>query len=420
MRRGWWRRRVIFLVAAGAVALVVGLGAHIGGPRAQSAATALAAFAGTWMCGSVAPVDATCEPPIHQTLAGTTLTIGPGRDADPVLHIGCDCELPLVASPSEPMVATLAAPTACAFLFKDLPISTTVEALTLRLDPAGPKIELMLQAGATDAPPWQNCTSATIQASMTLLSREVPSCGPAETVVGVVPYLPFDTDCPFGAGREGVRLTIQDENNSFCWFKTGMRGEGEWVLPQSDKSPLDCRTRTPTESLVSTTINACRVDGRRFKPLTSDPNASEQFYAVLKLGDGPCPNGATEVLRIFDTEDDGNILSSALGRVGPNIVGNAKSTLAEFHFCFFRAAATAEETMSEFPDLGFPYAVYHDFEGPQPPWVTLKAWQYSRNQEQGNVNGLSTPSDDARIIEAFAKIIEQPPGATYLEMARVR
>jgi hypothetical protein len=420
MRTTSWRGRVAFLAAFGVVALVVGLGARVGGRRAHGAAAELSAFSGTWMCGSVAPIDATCERPLHESLALTTLTIGPGREADLVLHIGCDCELPLIASPSEPMVATLAAPTACAFLFKNLPISTTVEALTLRLDPAGPRLELTLQAGATEAPPLQNCTGATIQTSMTLVSRGVPSCGPADTAVGVIPFLPFDTDCPFGAGREGLRLTIQDESDTFCWTKAGQRGEGEWVLPQSEKLPPDCRTRTPSEPLPSMTINACRVDGRRFKPLTTDPSASEQFYAVLKLGDAPCSNGSVEVIRTFDTEDDGNIVSSALGRVGPNVVGNASNTLAEFHFCFFRAAATADETMSEFPDLGFPYAVYHDFEGPQPPWVTLKGWQYSRNQAQGNKNRLSTPSDDGQITDAFAKFIEQPAEATYLEMAWVR
>jgi hypothetical protein len=401
--------------------LVVAAGALAGWRAARGAGPDPLPFTGTWTCATGSKLTTMCQGvPLNEVLDGTPLAIRAAAGSDLTLDIGCACALPLTVSASDPNLATLTAPTTCQFVFGEFDITVAVESLTLRLT-AG-TLELELQAGATRAAPIGDCESSSITASLLKTSDAVRGCGPDATAVGVVPYAPRDSiPCPFGAAREGVIVFNHDEDDTVCLQQTGALGEGLWVLPQSSKyDDLQCRPRDPAASRTITYMSFCRVDGRPFKPLTTDPSATEQFYAVLKLGDEPCPNGAVEMIRRMDTEDWENG-SAAVGRLGPNqIVNQIDSTATVFHFCYFRWAETAADTMTTFPDLGFPYAVFHDFEGPQPLWVTLKRWLYSSNESSGNKSDLSSPVGDSQAVGQFERIVERPDNATFFDMARVR
>jgi hypothetical protein len=84
--------------------------------------------------------------------------------------------------------------------------------------------------------------------------------------------------------------------------------------------------------------------------------------------------------------------------------------------------------MSEFPDLGFPYAVFHDFEGPQPAWILRKRFVFSDDSNNNNSNAYyPDPGAHPETLE-FMSIIENPLAQvglgdsvnTYFDMARVR
>jgi hypothetical protein len=102
------------------------------------------------------------------------------------------------------------------------------------------------------------------------------------------------------------------------------------------------------------------------------------------------------------------------------------SYVTTLHFCFFRAASTKAETMSTFPDLGFTYAVFHDFDGAQPGWVLEKRWQYSDDKNYYTRNAYFGNGDD-ELKEQFMKLVEDPvsPVAeeshdTFFDYARVQ
>lgn len=119
--------------------------------------------------------------------------------------------------------------------------------------------------------------------------------------------------------------------------------------------------------------------------MTTDVNDKARFYAVLKLGQF-CPNGSTEFVRYLDNEDDNNENWQA-GPIAPN-VSNVNTTLV---FCFFR---NGSPTMLDFPPLGVPYAVFHDFHGAQPFPYSLalgKAMHYSDDEDDANQNWVGRP-----------------------------
>jgi hypothetical protein len=153
--------------------------------------------------------------------------------------------------------------------------------------------------------------------------------------------------------------------------------------------------------------------------------APQQFYAVLKLG-SVCPNGSVEVSKTIDNEDDpGPIVSTDLGDPGPNRVESRPGlgTITVLAFCYFRGAASPDAVMAGFPDLGFPYAVFHAYAGEQPPWVMVKQWIYS-NDEDNQMGVNRYDSIDAAAKTEFQRVIENPPensqANTYFNLARVR
>ncbi len=419
--------RVALMLSTVALLLVVVV-VVVGWRAARGAAPDPLPFVGTWTGGAGAKLVVTCKGiPLEEGLVGKTVAVRPGDTSDLTYDLGCRCHLPLMISPLDPTLATLVGPTPCRFVFGPYDITTNVEAMTLRLDTTGQVLDVDIQSGVTSAPPLE-CESSSITAKLSMTSPTPADCGPDATSIGVVPYTTTAAgvmNCPFGAGREGLGIELHDEDDLHCMTSgSGGNGEGLWSLPQTSKYDVACVPRDPVlwPTRPYTYLPFCRIDGRAFKPLTTDPSATRQFYAVLKMGDDgqPCPNGAVEMIKRLDTEDDDNV-SQALGYIGPNVVGKEPgNTSAELHFCYFRAAATAADTMTAFPDLGFPYAIFHDFDGPQPPWVTIKRWALSHNEAGTNGNSLTAVPPDPTAEDQFDSIIEPGTSSTYFELARVR
>lgn len=385
-------------------------------------------FIGTWISSAESKLTAMCGgTPLIERLGDTTLVIRAGAESDLVLEIGCRCHLPLTVSASDPHLATLSAATPCPFIFNRFDISAMTEALDLRLDPQRGTLALDLQAGQTRAAPLLDCASSSIVASLSAPARApapaATDCGPDDSAVGVLPYaIKGGADCPFGAGHEGLEIVTHDEDDLHCRSETGALGEGAWALPQAYKYEPDCQPRAQGQEGRGTALQLCRVDGRLFKPLTTDPTATDQFYAVLKLGNdpAPCPNGGVEMIGRMDSEDDDNH-GSSIGPLGPNWVGTQPgNTATELHFCYFRWAETEADTMAAFPVLGFPYAVFHDFDGPQPLWVMLKRWMYSNNEAQTSGNKLTSTAKDPTVVDEFKRNIGMAEHYTYFDLARVR
>jgi hypothetical protein len=253
-----------------------------------------------------------------------------------------------------------------------------------------------------------------------------PAAGQATLVAGVVPYAIDDAFCPQGPARESAFFDMDDENDTHCSYETGDLREGRWVSPHASKweIPGTCefgRTRTM--------LRFCRsvVPEAAFRPLTTDPDASEHFYAILKFGER-CPAHAVEITKRIVNEDTGNRNdpTRAGELLAPNeIVDDARGNYTKLVFCFFRAAPSPAESMESFPELGFPYAVFHDFDAAQPSWVIRKRWQYSDDSNQSSpTNTYEADAVAGEATREFQRIVENPERDgtydTYFEMARVR
>jgi hypothetical protein len=86
--------------------------------------------------------------------------------------------------------------------------------------------------------------------------------------------------------------------------------------------------------------------------------------------------------------------------------------------------------MQEFPDLGFPYAVFHDFDSPAPGWVISKRWLRTDDANFGEANQYLPSYERNLMTRKFAEIVENPPELlvtqplpvqnTVFDIARVR
>ncbi|HWO20117.1 MAG TPA: hypothetical protein VNO30_15125 [Kofleriaceae bacterium] len=212
--------------------------------------------------------------------------------------------------------------------------------------------------------------------------------------VGIVPEVGYG--CP--AGSDEIRIRMDDEDDGNGNLRSGWIG----------------KTRSDGQS-ANTLLVFCRVDGDRFRPLSTSSSASNMRddYAVLKLGT-TCPSGSQEIWRRFDNEDDGNG-NYAIGVISPNV---SDSYGTKLYFCLFRYASPGVSIMTTFPDLGLRYGVFAPSD-----FSRGLALGYVRtdDEDSSNANGYSAPSD---ALEAARRIIQPDTtvshGATYVRFARVR
>jgi len=256
------------------------------------------------------------------------------------------------------------------------------------------------------------------------LAKSVDSdlhCG-GSTAIGVVAYQPdpsrsHNQSCPIGWMREGVSIYVDGEDVDGCSLATGDQGEPSWLPPSAAKDVL-C---TPASAIRGGTwLPFCRVDGDLFRPFAGDGRGSPS-YAVLSLGES-CPTGSSLLVRQISTEHD-NDRSRVLGSGAAHNQARTDVHLTELHFCLFTAPADGEPVQTAFPDLGLPYAVFHDFDGVQPPWVIAKRWQLNDDEVDGNADAY-VPADGAS-LDVLRTMIENPIASnghqtTIFDLARVR
>lgn len=252
------------------------------------------------------------------------------------------------------------------------------------------------------------------------------SSGGTATVVGVLPYATSAIYCEQGTNRESAYFRMDDENDTHCSYETGDLESSFWAPPGAAKVPLpeECGPRR-----THTLLQFCRtsVPAGTFRPLTTDPDAHAQAYALLRFGDS-CPPHSVEISKriINEDADNENDPIEAADLLAPNqIVDDARGNYTKLYFCLFRAAPSVADTMDEFPDLGFPYAVFHDFDGDQPGWVIRKRWQYSDDSNQARPVNQYVPSADVSEDSAVLQLMIENPERdgdfdTYFEFARVR
>ena len=391
------------------------------------------AFVGTWSFPAGAAFTAQCgSTTVPGEIGGDTVAIRAVDTSTVELDIGCHCAIVLAVDGSGARL--MGAPQPCELVVSGNTVHASVSTLNLTLSGPG---ALTLEFGSNDTQVLYpagtlTCGRATSLETLTRISPNAPACGPDDRAVGVLPYGSDGTvPCYLLAGAEGIKISMQQEIDSICSYESGSGGEGPWVLPQATRPAIACVPRDPDRPAdpIYNVLPFCRVDGGQFKPLTRDPSDDANFYAVLNLAAGPdekpapCPNGATLIKRYMQNEEDAGGGNTSGGRLGANVVQStldgAPQNAAILYFCYFQAASSGQEIMSEFPDLGFPYAVFHAFGGPQPSWVTLKRWVYS-NDESRNNQDLPLVSDDPTALATFGAVIETPTNGTTFNMARVR
>ena len=383
-------------------------------------------FVGNWTLESGSKIQLTCSGlSLSTDLPSSVVSITPGTTSDLEFHLACHCTLPLNIVGSQ---ARLAAPTYCSFVLVTYQIVTTVTDLTFDLSSPVPSLTITGPEGEALARPalpgTGPCADFGITGTVHRASSTPIDCGPDDTAVGILPsWKEGNIDCGIDVGRECVDILLNSDNNLTCLGETGARGEGKWVLPQAQRYDQMCSRVSAPNSNKPNLVNLpfCRVDGRQFKPLTTDATATDQSYAVLMLGT-QCPNGSVEVVWGLDTPEV-NDASSCAGAAperpcGPNQaidLGGGASTFY-MHFCLFRAAASADGVMSAFPEIGKGYSVFHAFDAKQPPWVIHKRWIYSQH---GLGNRVSGADEDAN-RQLSAIVEETSDHGIYFEMARVR
>lgn len=416
---------------AGIVAVAVLAGA-IASRDASGRGSPSDLFVGTWLFPAGAAIAAQCDGGIRPVeLGGDTLAIRAVDASTVELELGCHCALVLAVDGSAASLRGV--PQLCDLVIAGAAVHASVTQLDIVSNETGDLMFDFATPAAQVGYPQRsvNCAGASTHAVLTKVSAGAPECGPDDRAIGVLPYGTQGTiPCYIMAGTEDVEIFLQQESDSTCSYQSGDGGEGHWVLPQATRQPIQCAARSRAEPPAYDNLAFCRIDGAQFKPLTRDPTDTANFYAVLNLGvqpDGrpvPCPNGSTLMKRYFQNEEDPGAGNFTGGRLGPNVVqststvGSTKND-ATLYFCYFRSAAAGEEIMAEFPDLGFPYAVFHAFDGPQPPWVTLKRWVFSSDESRNNQD-LPIASSDPTALAPFGAVIEAPTNGTIFNIARVR
>jgi len=399
--------------AALAVAVVLVVAVAHGTTTPESAA-----FIGTWTFEPSSSTTLKCDGvgPLSISLGGTRASIYPGTSSDLIFELGCHCRISLNLDGTN---ALIAGPQSCLIVNEAIPTVGQVQLLTLAPSGDGGLTFTLSGSDATLTLGGAGCPPGPFagQGQLTRSDTAITTCGDDATAVGVVPYGPNGVArCRIGAGREGLQIQMHDEDNPPCSDETGSAGEGPWVLPDDNRDRQPACARKSARTL----LNFCRVDGARFASMIAASDPSD-FFAVLKLGER-CPAGAVEVGKTLDNEDHpADTPSLVLGNPGPNSVAADPNvgTITALIFCYFRGAGVGTATMARFPDLGFPYAVFHRYADEQPPWVLAKHWQYSNDEDGPNSNN-AYQGPDAAIIEEFKSVIENVQDNTYFNVARVR
>jgi hypothetical protein len=273
-----------------------------------------------------------------------------------------------------------------------------------------------------------------------LLALGSAACAPAaldgdtaldEIYVGVMPYSASGyaldpISCP-GADH----MVFDLDNLEGCALATGAAGEQTWSPPTAVKYPIQREYCESDRRWSKTTLSFCRVRVKPdlFRPLAAAAGEGQQAYALLKFGDR-CPDHSIEWNRWITNAYPGNenvMPDNAIPNHGSSELGN----YTRLYFCMLMPGLNHQSSMTAFPDLGFPYVVFHDYDGPQPGWVMLKRWVLTDDAQVGVRSQYYPPIDTDPAGEVFSEIVESvqnvvvgdPPHDypdTRFDLARVR
>jgi hypothetical protein len=228
-----------------------------------------------------------------------------------------------------------------------------------------------------------------------------PSLEPPEPLeVGVIPFSDSGRrECP---SQYSSVLFDLDNAARGCSLENTFLGEAAWTEPTTVKYPI-----TPevcTRSADFSVLSFCRVpvEPDLFRPLTTDENASELFYALLQFGKS-CPRYSHPIAKYIRNEPENNRNASS-GPIEPNESSRLLGNYTKLFFCFFTTAPNEYETMSEFPDLGLPYSVFHDFDVPAPSWVISRRWMFTDDADYGEANAYLPSYDRNPLTRKFAEM----------------
>lgn len=265
---------------------------------------------------------------------------------------------------------------------------------------------------------------------------EVSMAAPGDHWVGI---LPVGNKCPAGSFKVSFYLDMEDlkgfglgslaawlwgsSASGYSWELEGF--DSDWTERNADWQPF---SHTSGKLLLGSgyRFTWCRVDGEKFKPLTTNPFNTSHAYSVLKLSTN-CPPGSHDRGIYIDTEDD-DPNNDHSGNILPNSV---KANNATLRFCQFRSAsATAPGTMGSFPafkddqNVNLPYGVLHDFDGAQPTWVLNKKYVYFNDEDDANeTKYLEKPPSTLLTLDPYAtftSMVQRYGGGIFFEFAQVR
>lgn len=377
-------------------------------------------FIGTWRYARNEEAICKVGGGFNVNFGGKAIIIRPSADGGLELEASCHCLLKLRVEAGYRAVAT--GSQRCEQLQESEPAVAQIESLSIALQgtSSGTESATIAIGGVFDVQNRGIMFHCETRAPVSFtLNRTTPTaaCGPEDTAVGV-PATDSDnglTDCPTEAGRDGVALFLDNEDTpapGVCSNETANWREGAWVAPAAVKLP---HPPCPADSIPDSFIPLCRVDGRLFRAMTADAARTENNYAVLKLGTS-CPHGSIEMTKTISTESSATDKTFMRGHVGDgNRINTDPPHTVTLAFCYFTVAAAPEQPMTEFPDLGFPYAVFHDFDGPQPSWVLSKMWHQSDDEDTDNHDRTEPPANNG-----FDAIVDNVNNDTCLDLARVR
>jgi hypothetical protein len=174
--------------------------------------------------------------------------------------------------------------------------------------------------------------------------------------------------------KEAISIYMDDENSYNGNYQHG------W------KDPIK-------STKFGTTYNFCKVDGSKFKPLSTNEN-----YAVLKL-DNKCPKNSVEIYRLWDNEDSNN---------GNSAINFSSVRNFKLFFCYFKGTSIKKDfTMDKFPT--FPkylrgnYGVLYYDKSSFKLNILFKGKVYQDDENDRNINKLFLPDniskDDFKLIE---------------------
>jgi hypothetical protein len=425
-----WRRR--FCGRSALALLAVGVVAACQAPPRDPAW-----LVGAWTFGAGSAIGVDCGPfaQAEIDLAGTPVRIAEAS-AGVEVELGCRCRLRLTASGTLAgggQICTLVGTARDAETGSPGPVlesTGTMDSWTITQSDDEPESRFSLATGTAEAlnadGPVPVACSFTMSGPLRPGSSAQPRCGDDRVAVGVIPTADV---CPVGAGRDGIWFRMADDRATGCTSSSSDAGQPPFLPADAVKPPLRCRPNRPTTP--TTSLPFCRVDGRLFTPPPVEAEGAGHEYAVLKLGE-ECPPGSRAVSKYINNEDLGptDTKNGAVGRIAPNICTRGEvGTVTHLHFCLFtpgagREALTRGGGEGRFPDLGFPYAVFHDYEGLQPSWVMGKRWLLSDNEsaDPPGHNYYTDPSGrhDGADIELLRRMVEDASTDTTFDLARVR